>query len=44
MHEVGNIEEGWFRDGLLDGKGREILTNLDTLEGNFLQGRLHGEG
>ena len=44
MRIEGQIEEGWFRNALLDGKGRKILPTLDMYSGYFKEGRLDGYG
>lgn len=40
----GQIEEGWWKDGILSGKGRVIMPTLDYFDGYFVEGKLHGEG
>jgi hypothetical protein len=40
----GSIEQGWFMDGKLHGKARKILANLDTIEGEYKNGKLDGKG
>lgn len=40
----GQVSLGNWINGVLEGKGRIILPNLDYFEGNFVDGNIHGKG
>ena len=42
--ELGEIEEGYWQQGKLHGKGRKILKDGSVLFGDFLNHRLEGKG
>ena len=40
IYDDGGIYEGHFNNGLENGKGRRILSNLEAYEGNYKDGML----